>query len=283
MINVAALYPKPGLLTPLTKSALDGTDFFTLNDGAMALFQCFVNCGAVGSDTENMKPEEAYSILKSPLKIGMQDVLQATRGKISLRGHIFFMGLITAAAGRLIAQRRILTPGALVLAASSFVRGIVQRELWGIDENNNPDKARTAGERAYINYGFEGCRGEAEKGFPIVLAALALLRELEATQSQLDFREHGVHIFISIMSELNDTAIAANNGISELLRVQKEAKKIMDLGGGLTMDGTQQIFEFCKDLDKKGISPKGSALILATAFFIKGITELKQTRSGYSN
>ena len=282
VINVAALYPKPGLITPLTKSALDGIDFVTLTEGAMALFQCLVNCGAVGSESESMKPEEAFTLLKSPFKIGIQDVLQATRGKMSLSGHIFFTGLITAAAGRLVAQRRILTPGALMLAASSFARGIVERELWGIEQNDNPEKTRTPSERAYIQYGFEGCRGEAEKNFPNVLAALSLYRELVATQGQLDFRERAVHVLLSVMATLNDTTVAFHNGISELLNLQNESQNILRLGGATTLKGTEKIFEFDKNLTSKGISPRASALILATALFVNDITQLKNTRSGYS-
>ncbi len=284
IINVAAVYPKPGLITPLTNSALDGNDFVTLVDGTMALFQALVNCGSVGADTESMKPEEVLSILRSSLKIGEGDILQATKGKMKLRGHVFFMGLFSAAAGRLAAQRRILTPAAIILTASSFARGIVERELWGIDsENNNKNNLLTQSQKAYIQYGAEGCRGEADKGFPNVLEAISLLRELEATHSHLSFREHAAHVLINTMANLEDACLIYHGGISELLKVQNEAKKIINIGGMLSLEGINAIIDLDKKFSSEGFSPRASALILSSAVFVIGISKLKMNRTGYED
>lgn len=280
IINVGSAYPKPGLITPLDNNALNGTDFETFIDGAMSLFQCFVNCASIGADTESMKPVDVLTMLKSTAKIGVNDSLRATRGKISMKGNVFCLGLLCAAAARLIVQKRFLTPPALALTASSFVNGILERELWNLDYNME-GKILSEGEKVYISYGIEGIRGEAEKGFKLTLKAVESLRKLTATQGQLSLREKLIQTLIAVMAENQDTRIAAHGGIGELMRIQRESQKISDLGCMLTTKGIDKLFEFDKNLRSKCLAPDGSAIILTSALLIRELGNLKLTRSGY--
>ena len=279
IINTGSVYPKPGLITPIDNSALDGTDFPTLINGAMSLFQCFVNCASVGIDTENLKPEDAFTILKGTAKIGLHDVLTATRGKFKMKGSVFCLGLLSAAAGRLIKQKRILTPAALVLTASSFVRGITENELWKLEDSDRT--LFTPGEKSWLSYGLEGVRGEAEHGFKETLKALEILRTLDSTYSHLTFREKCTHALINIIAGNQDTGIAARGGIAELIRVQTEAKNVISLGGMLSDEGVDAVFAFDNNLRSRGTAPNGSAVILESALFIPELVRLKLTRSGY--
>ncbi len=279
IINVSAVYPKPGLITPINTAALNDVDFPCLIEGAMSLFQCFVNCTSIGSDTEKLKPEDAFTFLKSPSKIGNQDSLRATKGKLSLKGHVFLMGILCAAAGRLIIQKRNITSSALALTASSFARGIVERELWGLDENVNKNSL-TAGQKSYVLYGIEGCRGEAEHGMQNILDAANFLKQLSEYEKILTLREKCVHVLIKIMSEIQDTSISAYNGITELMKIQEEAKEIFQTGGVLSEKGIEDIFQFDRDVRARGISPFGSELILTCGLFITELEKLKLTRSG---
>ena len=145
IILTASTYPKPGMITPIDENALDRTDFPTLVDAGMSLFQSFVNFTSAGADTESVSPEDVFTILKSSIKIGISDSLRATRGKLAMKGHVLCMGLLCAATGRLLAQKRILTQGALLLTASSFARGLTARELWPLTENSKL-KLLTSGE-----------------------------------------------------------------------------------------------------------------------------------------
>ncbi len=280
MVLIASVYPKPGLITPLDNSALDSTDYPCYIDGTMSLFQCLVNSVSAGSDTEALKPEDAYTILKGSSKIGIDDALRATRGKLSMSGHVFCLGLISAAAGRLIAQNRILTSKALALTASSFVRGITERELWRLEDERGT-RIFTPSERAYLSYGIEGCRGEAEHGFIETLKAIDTLRKLEATHGNLTLRERLTHTLINIMSSNQDSCLAAHGGIAELIRVQEEAKHVIELGGMITSKGIDAVFDMDKSLRSRGSSPRGSAVVLATALYILELAEMKLTRSGY--
>lgn len=279
IINVASVYPKPGLITPLDNSALNGTDYPCLIDGAMSLFQCFVNCASAGGDTQTLKPEDAFTILKSPARIGVNDVLRATRGKLSMKGHVFCLGLLSAAAGRLIAQRRLLTPGALALTASSFVQGITERELWHLEDDGL--KVFTNGEKSYVLYGIEGCRGEAEHGYIETLRAAELFRSITATHGHLTLREKCTHILLEIMSRNQDTCLSSHGGMAELMMAQEEARGVLEAGGMLTGEGVDAVFTMDRNIRSRGASPGGSAVILAGALFIQELGDMRLTRSGY--
>ncbi|MBQ6773249.1 MAG: triphosphoribosyl-dephospho-CoA synthase [Synergistaceae bacterium] len=281
IINTASIYPKPGLITPLDNNALDGVDYNCLIDSAMSLFQCFINLASAGADTESLKPMDAFTIMKSPAQIGVNDVLRASRGKLSLKGHILLLGLLSAAAGRLLSQKRILTHGALTLTASSFASGLIERELWPLEDQRGT-KIFSDSERVYLSYGIEGCRGEAEHGFKMTLKAIESLRRLKATQGQLNFRERCTQTLIDIIAENQDSSLAAHGGITELIRVQDEAKNIIESGGMLSPEGVEAIFNMDKSLRSRGSSPSGSAVILSGALFIMSLAELKLTRSGYN-
>ena len=281
LINVGATYPKPGLITPVDNDALNGNNFETFVDAAMSLFQSLVNCASVGAETEALKPEDVLTILRSSAKVGVNDSFRATRGKISMKGNIFSLGLLCAAAGRLIIQKRFLTPPALALTASSFVSVIVEKELWGIS-NKNDDKFLTNGEKAYKLYGFEGIRGEAEHGFKETLKAVDELKRLTALNGNFSMREKLVQTLITIMAENQDTNIVAYGGIGELINIQNEAKEILKLGGIANVKGIDKLFELDKYVRSKGFSPSGSAVILSSALFISELENLKLTRSGYN-
>ncbi|MBQ9595243.1 MAG: triphosphoribosyl-dephospho-CoA synthase, partial [Synergistaceae bacterium] len=102
-----------------------------------------------------------------------------------------------------------------------------------------------------------------------------------ATQGQLNFRERCTHTLIEIIAENQDSTLAAHGGITELIKVQDEAKNVIELGGMLTSSGIEAIFNMDKNLRSRGVSPMGSAVILSGALFIMELIEMKLTRSGY--
>lgn len=277
ILNAASIHPKPGLTTPLEPSALDGVDFPCLLEGAMGLFPCLVNCASIGVETEELDPSDVMTLLQAVGQQGTRDALQATRGRAALKGHILCLGLLCVSAGRLAAQDRNLTPMALALTASSFARGLVERELKGMGKGRGE---MTTGERAYALYGMEGCRGEAERGFPLTLRAAGALRNLKDTHGHLPLRERAAHVLLQIMAENVDTSLAAREGIDGLLQVQKEAKKALDEGGMLSPAGCESAARLDEDLRRRGLSPRGSAVILASALCLHALGELPAREEG---
>ena len=83
------------------------------------------------------------------------------------------------------------------------------------------------------------------------------------------------------LTENQDTCLAAHGGISELIRVQNEAKSTLEAGGMLNPEGIDAVFELDKNLRSRGSSPEGSAVIVANALYIQELMKMKLTRSGY--
>ncbi|MBQ4401753.1 MAG: triphosphoribosyl-dephospho-CoA synthase, partial [Synergistaceae bacterium] len=102
-----------------------------------------------------------------------------------------------------------------------------------------------------------------------------------ATQGHLYYRERLTHTLITIMAENQDTSLAANGGIGELMRVQDEAKKALEAGGMITPLGTAAVLDMDKAIRSRGSSPSGSEVILACAVLIPELVNMRLTRSGY--
>lgn len=265
LLAEAAVYPKPGLVTPLDNGSCADRTFQHFIDSAVALLPCFLNCASIGMETLELGPEDVFALLRVTGRQGEQEMLQATGGVGTHRGAIFLFGLLCAAAGRLAAQERELTPRALALAASSFVRGIVGRELGGL----NLESCGTAEERAFVLYGLEGPRGEAERGFPMTLRAADLMRRLEEEHGDaLTFRERAAHTLIFILSENADGALVSQGRLDAMLSVQAEARKALASGGMLSPSGQAGIAEMESGLAGRGLCPEGGADILAAALFL---------------
>ena len=265
LLKEAAVYPKPGLVTPLDNGSHADMDFQNFIDSAMALLPCFLNCASIGLETLELGAEDVLGLLRVTGRQGEWEMLRATGGVNTHKGAIFLLGLLCAAAGRLAAQERESTPRALALTASSFVRGIVGRELADL----TLERCRTAGERAFVLYGLEGVRGEAERGFPTALRAAGRMRELERNGT-LPFRERAAHVLIHIVSENADCNLVARGGLDAMLIVQAEAKEILQAGGMLTPSGRAGIAEMERRLVSRNLSPGGSADILSAALFLEG-------------
>ena len=65
------------------------------------------------------------------------------------------------------------------------------------------------------------------------------------------------------------------------MRVQKEAKEVLDAVGMLTPEGVKAVLDMDKHLRSKESAPNGSAVILSCDVLIRELVRMKLTRSGY--
>lgn len=65
------------------------------------------------------------------------------------------------------------------------------------------------------------------------------------------------------------------------MRVQKEAKEVLDAVGMLTPEGVKAVLDMDKHLRSKESAPNGSAVILSCDVLIRELVKIKLTRSGY--
>ncbi|HQA47653.1 MAG TPA: triphosphoribosyl-dephospho-CoA synthase CitG [Bacillota bacterium] len=260
LYEVAAT-PKPGLIDRNNSGAHKDMDFFTFMASAAALSNVFAECAVEGLQYPSL---DFAGLLQKIRPIGMeaeQRMFRATGGVNTHKGLIFSLGIVCAAAGSIF--RKSQNPRIPSLEISRRVKemtaGISERELKGLIEK----KTLTTGERLYVKYGLKGIRGQAESGFEALLKApITVLREM-IDKKLLPINDILVHVLMYLMSDVEDTNVIGRHNLETLRYVQDSAKKALDLGGMLTKKGKDYIYAMDNDFIRKGISPGGSADLLA--------------------
>lgn len=257
----AAATPKPGLVDRNNSGAHKDMDFFTFMASTAALSDVFAECAEEGLLYPSL---DFTGLLQRIRPIGMeaeQRMFQATGGVNTHKGLIFSLGIVCAAAGSIF--RKSQNPNIPRLEISRRVKemtaGLSERELKGLSEK----KMLTTGERLYIKYGLKGIRGQAESGFDAVLKApITILTEM-IDKKLLPINDILVHVLMYLMSDVEDTNVVGRHDLSTLRYVQGCAQKALTLGGMLTKKGKDYIYLMDNDFIQKGISPGGSADLLA--------------------
>jgi len=257
----AAATPKPGLVDRNNSGAHKDMDFFTFMASAAALSDVFAECAVEGLLYSSL---DFTGLLQKIRPIGMEAekrMFLATGGVNTHKGLIFSLGIICAAAGSIF--RKTQNPKIPSLEISRRVKemtaGLSERELKGLSEK----KMLTTGERLYIKHGLKGIRGQAESGFEAVLKApITVLTEM-IDKKLLPINDILVHVLMYLMSDVEDTNVIGRHNLKTLRYVQDCAKKALALGGMLTKKGKDYIYLMDNDFIQKGISPGGSADLLA--------------------
>jgi triphosphoribosyl-dephospho-CoA synthase len=182
-------------------------------------------------------------------------MLRATRGSNTHKGAIWILGLLVSA------------------AAMHAEEAITARELAGTAQQIASFEDRAApmflshGDLVAAKYGVTGARGEAVSGFPnIVEVGLPTLRGKRARG--LNEVEARLDTLLTIMSRLEDTCLLYRGGRRALTAAQHGAISVLDAGGAATLSGMRQLKIMERTLLDLGVSPGGSADLLAATLFM---------------
>lgn len=252
-----ALYPKPGLVSPIDSGAHSDMDMQTFLRSLSALRNYFpeiASAGAVGAD---------FSALQRLGLAAEKEMLQATHGINTHRGAVFSLGLLAAAAGALSTRGCRITPEAV---------GAMIRDRWG---NAILAAGCTAppshGAAATQRYGIRGAREEAAAGFPLLVEVFlpALRKCLFATG---DADASLVQTLFVIIMHLDDTNLLHRGGAEGFRFARKVADDFLARGGVLTPDWRHQAIAAHHSFTARRLSPGGSADMLAATWFLHNLT-----------
>ncbi len=260
------LWPKPGLVTPRDPGAHDDMDWFSFMASAEALEPYFLAVLQLGASSSAMALEELWSRLR-PLGLWGEELMKGAAGANTHKGALFSLGVLCCALGRLWARKEPLIPDKVALEGASICRGIVSRELAPLKAQR--PRRITAGQRFYLLYGFKGIRGEAERGFPSVLAALGFWRSLEGRLSR---REQLVQTLLFLMTFVEDTNVLSRCGLEGLRELQGRSRQVLALGGLTTQEGRLALAAMERPFLERRMSPGGCADLLALAIFLDSLT-----------
>jgi triphosphoribosyl-dephospho-CoA synthase len=183
-------------------------------------------------------------------------MMAATGGINTHRGAIWALGLlVTAAAATGLDSARV------AARAGQLAR---------IGDPGAPASTGHKGERACIEHGVGGARGQARAGFPHVVGhALPMLK---LARARGDAEHHArVNALLAVMATLDDTCLLARGGRKALAAAQDGARRVLACGGIATPNGRRAFGVLEARLRRMHVSPGGAADLLAAALLLDRI------------
>ena len=272
LLDEAALFPKPGLVDPVSQGAHSDMDFTTLVRSAAALQQGFYECAHIGYKSAAPAQPIAAAIRKRLRTAGLaleKAMFAETHGVNTHKGAIFIFAYLLGAAGLLSGATQLdgirsvmeltetLCAQVRVLAA-----GLCSEDMAGVSAK----RTLTHGEQVFLQYGCTGIRGEAEAGLPLVQRNVAYLAGL----THLTQRDAYLYTLLHIIAENKDTNVLFRAGSTALRDLQTRCASIVKSGatGATLYAAVEALDAYCI---KRHISPGGSADIFAAVLFCQSL------------
>ncbi len=247
------LHPKLGLVTHRDKGAHEDMDHRDLLRSIATLkpfFRTFAEAGL----TPNL---DVSALRKEGIK-AERAMLEASGGVNTHKGMVFILGCILSFLARALYQGQALEEA--VAAMRSTVKPLVNADFSAVASKSE----LSAGERMYKDYGIRGVRGEVEDGFPSVFAWYP-------AHTWRDEQK-----LCAIIARLDDTTVVNRHNLGTLKALKNEMKALIEE----TPFNIERYRRLSDTYKKAGVSPGGSADMLALAFLFERLDPLLGQTSG---
>ena len=253
--------PKPGLVDQRNCGAHRDMDLHTFLASAHAIAPWWPRFVEIGYAFAHIPAREFLPLLRADGVRCEKAMLQATGGVNTHKGCIFSLGLLCAAAGRLLATGFELSREGLCAEVADICAGLVEREL------GSTEATKTAGERCFRRHGLTGARGEAASGFALV-RSIALPAYDCSRLKGIGENVALLQVLLRLLAVNRDTNLVSRGGLAGLNYVRAYAGKLLLEGGAVAADGLEKMEAFDDALTARHLSPGGSADLLAVTWFL---------------
>lgn len=263
MLYEVSCYPAPGLVSPISTGSHKDMNHFTFIDSSLAISRFFHEVVEV-----SLKENDEKELFQELRKIGIKAekvMFEATKGVNTQKGIIFLM-LVSLGAVTLTIKR-----GKTFDEIEKYIRCMTKDILEEDFKELDKKEKLTYGEKLYLEYGLKGIRGEVAKGLPV---ALKIGLQIYEESADLSANQRIANTLIHIMTCCEDTTLLHRNPIKTLYYVQNTAKEAVSLGAMRTEEGRRFINDMDRDFVSKGISPGGSADLLAMTIFFHNVRSI---------
>ncbi|MDQ0455657.1 triphosphoribosyl-dephospho-CoA synthase MdcB [Rhizobium paknamense] len=256
LYHEVALYPKPGLVSPVDNGSHRDMTMETFMRSLFALRGYFPAVAAAGAQ---------FRPLQDMQRLGIEAearMMAATGGINTHRGAIFNLGLIAAAAAHRQARGKTLEADAVCHEIAA---------LWGAEIlASRPPLNQSNGLKAVANHGGTGAREQAATAYPVLRQA-ALPAYRQALSEGRTATEASLQALFAIMAVLNDTNILHRAGAEGLAVVQQESRAFLACGGIMARNGRERAIALHRQFCERRISPGGAADLLSCTLFLHGL------------
>ncbi|WP_409485490.1 triphosphoribosyl-dephospho-CoA synthase CitG [Arsenicicoccus dermatophilus] len=255
------LTPKPGLVDARTTGAHQDMDITTFRASVAAIAPWFPVLHETGRAGHRDGPDSFLTRLRGPGIACEEAMFTATGGVNTHKGAVFAFGLLLGCAGRLSAGGHPVTVPTLCHLVARMTTGLVTRELAPVE------RPGTYGERAYVDHGLTGARGQAAGGYRTVTdLALPAYRLVEQRTGDRDLAL--TQALLVLMATTDDTTLVKDGHLGGLRHVQAGARAILETGGALDPGVRDRMSVLDAELSERGLSPGGCADLLAVTAFL---------------
>lgn len=260
LLDEVCTTPKPGLVDRSNSGSHKDMDLFTFTASAAALAPYWGTCFRIGRETAKLAPEETFASLRQAGRQAERTMFAATGGVNTHKGAIFTLGILCGGMGRLWrAEAPCRDPERILAECGAMTAGAMAADFAAMD----PETARTAGARLYLERGLTGVRGEAARGFP-GLAGVALPSLRQALASGMDRNDAGVEVLLRLIARGTDTNMAARGGPERAEKAAADCARLLEQGVS-----RKDVEALDWDFIRNRLSPGGCADLLAAAFFLE--------------
>jgi triphosphoribosyl-dephospho-CoA synthase len=274
LIAEAELTPKPGLVDRRGSGAHTDLSLALMRRSAFTI-EPFIRRMAFQSMNEQPSAQ-LRATLAATGRAAENAMIRVTNGSNTHKGAIWTLGLLAAAAGRDDLPLNRLDPVAITRTAALIASFEDPDHEWTrINTNRDRLQLPSHGQIVAQKFGVTGARGEAMRGFPhIVELGLPMLRR----RRRAGVPEHIARLdaLLAIMAKLDDTCLLYRGGKEALQAAKEGATAVIDAGGAGSVRGQKRLFALDQQLLDLGISPGGSADLLAGTLFLDAV-ERQQT------
>jgi triphosphoribosyl-dephospho-CoA synthase len=255
LIAEAELTPKPGLVDRRGSGVHTDLSLDVMRRSALAIepFIC-----RMAFQAANEQPSASLRVTLAAIGREAENaMLQVTNGSNAHKGAIWTLGLLAASAA--INQYDL----------DAFAIARTAAEIASF-EDSHVSRRTSHGQTVAKRFGVSGARGEAMEGFPhIIEVGLPMLRARRA--ARVPARIARLDALLSIMAQLDDTCVLYRGGATALRIAKNGAAAVIRDGGAGSSLGQQRLRVMDLRLFELGVSPGGSADLLAATIFLDAI------------
>jgi triphosphoribosyl-dephospho-CoA synthase len=300
LIAEAELTPKPGLVDRRGSGSHTDLSLALMIRSAFAI-EPFIRLMAFQSMNENPSPR-LRATLAATGRAAERAMLEATNGSNTHKGAIWTLGLLAAALGRdelplirrhdhatskLNAKDIAKTAGLIASFEDpheSAPNATLSYEALAKEEPQTPNAPLSHGQIVAQKFGVPGARGEAISGFPhIIEVGLPMLRARRRAGAPEPIAR--LEALLAIMACLDDTCLLYRGGKPALSAAQQGAAAVMAAGGAGTSRGRKELLALDQRLLELGVSPGGSADLLAGTLFLDAVErhQIRMSQTSYQS